>query len=139
METYSGKRLAEIIDSLEESVLAPIVQTAFSVRLAHLQQQRDQIAQQIAATEAQLKAISGRADAAPKRRIAARAKPRTSEIIRQTLRAAAGPLPLDAIVKAVAKATGKPLTVSLRSYVGQLLMREPAAKRLSRGLYAIGA
>ncbi len=129
--------LIEYIDRTDESQLTDVLKTALSIRLAGLQQERSRIAQEIEKMEAQLQELSGRQGPAAQAGPRPRSKPRTSEIVRQTLRSYGRPLPLDAIVRAVSKETGRPLTNSLRSYIGQLLQREPAVKRLSRGLYAI--
>jgi CHASE3 domain sensor protein len=131
--------LTELIENTEESQLGEVVKAILSTRLAHLQQEHERIARELAATESQLKELTATLEPPSRPTRKPRSGHRVSDIVRQTLRDVRSPLPLDAIAKAVAKATGKPLTNSLRTYVGQLLQREPTIKRLSRGLYAITA
>ena len=137
--------LSEIIEKAEERDLAELLKATLSIRLDRLQQDQDRIAREIAATKAQLQELAGAPEPPsqqpiprqPRQSHKPRSGPRVSDIVRQTLHDAGGPLPLTAITKAVAKAIGKPLTTSLRSYVSQLVLREPTIKRLSRGLYAV--
>jgi hypothetical protein len=133
MQNDRSKLLSELIDSAEEHELSQMLKNALLIHMAHLLRQREEIEREITQTEAQLKGLGGDSKGRP----AAPSKLRIAERIRQVLRDAGRPLPLDGITHAVSKATGRPLTNSLRAHVAHLISREPSITRLTNGMYAI--
>lgn len=145
------QQIIEFVESCDERQLDGIYKTALSLHLETLQKKQKDLEKQIADTKRHLAALSGKPakpkrkrvkkvakkPAAVKARKRRRSGPRVSDLIRQTLRTAGGPMSLDAISKAVAAASGRPMNDNFRSYIAQLMRREQSIKRLSRGQYAI--
>jgi hypothetical protein len=139
------QQLLTLIKESSDEELGEMLEAALKMHLSNLQKQQKQIEADIAKTKKRLERLSSTPKPATKpkkrrkRRARRRSGPRVSDVIRQTLREAGGPLPLSKITQSVARATNRPLTDSLRSYVSQLIRRESSIRKLSRGLYGISA
>lgn len=149
MESNPKEQLIQMIKNSSEKELAEVYEMALKMHLSSLQNQQKQIEREIAKAKKELEGLSSAPTKIAAKKTAARnpsptkpvrrrrSGPRVSDVIRQTLKDARGPLQLSKITEAVSKATSRPLTGNLRSYVSQLLRREPTVRRLSRGMYAI--